>query len=51
MYSNGWKDAYRETAMPKVGKKRFKSVSRAKAAAKKSGKKLTYTKPKSSYAK
>ena len=37
--------------MPKVGKKTFTSVSQAKAAAKKTGKKLTYTKPATAYKK
>ena len=37
--------------MPKVGKTLYKSVGQAKKAAKKTGKKLTYTKPKSAYTK
>ena len=37
--------------MPKVGKKTYKSVTAEKSAAKKTGKKLTYTKPKSAYSK
>lgn len=37
--------------MPKVGKKTYTSVSKAKQAAKKTGKKLTYTKPVSAYKK
>jgi hypothetical protein len=37
--------------MPKVGRKTFSSVSKAKAAAKKTGKKVTYTKPASAYTK
>lgn len=37
--------------MPKVGKKTFRSVRKAKAAAAKTGKKVTYTKPASAYKK
>tara|TARA_R110002020_G_scaffold221767_3_gene429939 strand:+ start:1226 stop:1339 length:114 start_codon:yes stop_codon:yes gene_type:complete len=37
--------------MPKVGKKIYKSVKKAKTAAKKTGKKLTYTKPLKAYTK
>jgi|TARA_B100001146_G_C15957296_1_gene338175 hypothetical protein len=35
--------------MPKVGKKTYTSVSKAKTAAKKTGKKIKYTKPASAY--
>ena len=37
--------------MPKVGKKVYASVKKAKAAAKKTGKTLTYTKPVTAYKK
>ena len=37
--------------MPKVGKRVYKSVKAAKKVAKKTGKQLTYTKPKSAYSK
>jgi hypothetical protein len=37
--------------MPKVGSKKYTSVKKAKAAAKKTGKKVTYTKPVSAYRK